>query len=159
MSIGREVRRISAPRLERLVERWEAKGTPWHFHMINDGCFLQSWVGLPGASVLVEAGSTDDLLVVNTVQRNMRLGESLARRAHREVFSDRPGGQPIYSYEGPGQDWLARMDELNEEGLPWHHHMFMPHCVLNEKEPLWQMIFEDPSALVCRRVSSFLRSH
>jgi hypothetical protein len=37
---------------------------------------------------------------------------------------------------------LARVVELNDRGVPWHHHMNFPDCVFNRRKGKWAITVE-----------------
>jgi hypothetical protein len=108
-------------------------GESWHFHVIKDACELLErdcevlFVLEYGDRIIKAQGSVTDIAAI----------AELSKLLHREtsVFTESqltPDLQLI----------LNRAQQFVDDGVPWHHHVLFPHCMLNKNAGSWNVLLE-----------------
>lgn len=134
-----EIISIAAADALDLAHEWQERGAHWHFHMLTPTCtFVPE--GSHQHCIVLENAAVEGLKGVFSAERDMQLGEQLARIVHPRVFS---AHDDLHSVVWLNR-WLRRMEALNRERIPWHHHMLYPSCALNHSSRNWMLVFEDP---------------
>lgn len=134
-----EIARLESNEVMATVSRWEEAGDQWHFHMLPPTCAF-SPTPLLQHCILLENRTCEATFGVFSAERDMRLGQDLARIIHAEVFSGPPSARTSPRWL---KGWTIRMQDLNARRIAWHHHMFFPDCILNRHAGSWVLAFED----------------
>lgn len=141
-----DIRPITAAEAVKLGQEWQQQGLDWHFHMLPPTCIFAA-AGTDRHCIVLEKGGGAGLVGVFTPQRDLPLGERLARIVHPRVFSDSEDLRTVDWLN----EWLRRMEALNRDQVAWHHHMLYPTCALNHEPGSFVLVFEDPQGTGPRR--------
>jgi hypothetical protein len=122
------------------ARRWHEEGKRWHIHMLTPDCAFNQ---RHDQHAFVLENSTDgETLVIYSDQPQVDLDHELLLLLHGNDILDKRRAAACSSGEGL-EAILRRAEDLNEQDLPWHHHIFFPDCVFNEHRGKWAIVFED----------------
>lgn len=110
----------------------------WHFHVLSPNCLLNANAG----KYVLAVEMTDQKRTVGVVyeERPVDVNKRLLGMLHG---ADALAKKKDVSGElGPAEDAaIAGIVDAKEKGLPWHHHMMFPDCVLNDSGR-WRIVLE-----------------
>lgn len=111
----------------------------WHFHILAPSCKLNT----SNTFVLILENTVDNKsYYVFCPTKPSDTGKELIKLLHGEdVMDEKPTEE--YKPTEAVKRIIDRATFLNEQGKPWHHHMFFPNCAFNSTG-LWEIVLEDP---------------
>jgi hypothetical protein len=114
-------------------------GKRWHSHVLSPGCGLNPY---PEAFAIVIENSTDGIAYLARSEGFPEVDKALVRMLHGDDILDeeasRAGGAEI----SIDSALLERVIELNDDKIPWHHHMNFPGCVFSPRPDKWAITVE-----------------
>ncbi len=125
--------------LLKAAKDWHAEGMKWHIHMLTPDCVFNQRAGKH--AFVLENDTTGEAYVVYSDEPNTEADHELLLLLHGDDILDEEKGSTDSSNEHM-QIILEKAKRLNEQGLPWHHHILSPDCVFNKHREKWNMVFE-----------------
>lgn len=117
-------------------------GKKWHSHVLSPGCRLNPY---PAAFAIVIEDGTDAITYLARSEGFPEVDKVLVRMLHGDDILDpaasRAGGADI----AIDSALLERVIALNEDRIPWHHHMNFPGCVFSPRPDKWAITVESGS--------------
>ena len=83
----------------------------------------------------------NEVFVVYSDRRYMDVGQELVKMLHGELITEEKEAAEIRDENI--KQIFEKAKKFNEQGVPWHHHMFFPNCTFNKHEGQWCIVFED----------------
>jgi hypothetical protein len=111
----------------------------WHSHVLSPHCVLNPY---PEQFAIVIEDDTDGVSYIAASDGFPEVDRELVKMLHGDDILDeaksRLGGADV----SIDSELLARVVELNDRGVPWHHHMNFPDCVFNQRKGKWAITVE-----------------
>ena len=117
------------------------QGISWHFHIMTPTCKFNK---LSEYAFILEIPDDKVALVHYSDKAEKGLGQELAPLLHGSDVLDTSSSSDEYSPSAAIQEIVRRAEELNEQHIEWHHHMFFPNCRFNNYPDQHLLVFEDP---------------
>ncbi len=130
----------SLEKIEKTARELAGLGSKWHFHILTPGCDFNDTARY---AFILEDLTNKQIYVHHSDQAEKGLGEKLVRLLHGDKILDQESVSKIYRPSATVQRISARAQELNRQGVEWHHHLFFPGCRFNQNNPRYTLVFED----------------
>ena len=124
-----------------VAEIAQAANKSWHFHILSPTCHFNT---KPDKfALVVEVVSDSQAFVSYQDQRPSDAGKRLVALLHgSKVLQGKGEAQHIENATAAAI--VRRAKVLNDQRIPWHHHMMFPKCAINPNPGKWNLTFEDP---------------
>lgn len=130
---------VTIEALEQEAVRCHRQGWRWHIHMLSPDCTFNE---RPDKHAFVlEDGENRKTYVVYSDEPHTDVDHRLLLTLYGDEMLDQLKGSTD-SDNDKMQRILNKARRLNEDNLPWHHHMLFPDCVFNEYKGKYTMVFE-----------------
>lgn len=130
----------SLEQIERSARELAAAGSKWHFHILTPGCDFNS---SERYAFILEDLKGERTYIHYSDQAEKGLGEKLVQLLHGAKVMDQQSTAAAYEPSDTVRRISERAQELNSQGVEWHHHLFFPGCRFNHNDPLFTLVFED----------------
>ncbi|QIB34962.1 hypothetical protein [Ancylobacter pratisalsi] len=122
-----------------LVEGFIAAGTKWHSHVLSPGCTFNPYEGL--YAIVVEDDGAHVAYIAPS-QGFPEVDKTFVKMLHGDDILDEGTARAADPAEVAGSALLARVREIDAQGVHWHHHMNFPACALNPHRGHWAITVE-----------------
>lgn len=110
----------------------------WHFHILTPACQFN-----PRQEYAFIFELKDDVFVHYSRKPEDELGKELAPLMHKADVLSKPSASD-YQLSETMKTIADRANELNREGIEWHHHLISSDCNFSSNESNYTLVFEDP---------------
>ena len=122
-----------------LVEGFIAVGTKWHSHVLSPGCAFNPYDGL--YAIVIEDDGTHVAYIAPS-EGFPEVDKTFVKMLHGDDILDEGAARAADPAEAAGSTLLARVREIDAQGVHWHHHMNFPACALNPHRGRWAITVE-----------------
>jgi hypothetical protein len=128
--------------IDELVDKAKAlhkEGKKWHFHMLTPDCMFNE--RKDKQAFVLEDEQESQGFVTYSDKKYMGEREILLKMLHgKEVLEEKLGRR---EEDANIRAIVEKARRFNEQGIPWHHHVFFPNCIFNKHQGKWCIAFED----------------
>lgn len=122
-----------------LGRRLQEEKRSWHIHVLAPDCRLNPKPGL--YAFVIEDNTGDEIHVAFSEERPREPNLELLKLLHGDaVLDEAPSSAGAQT--APPSPLAARVRDLHERGIGWHHHMHFPDCKLNPHPGRWAISLE-----------------
>ncbi|KRB31165.1 MULTISPECIES: hypothetical protein [Mesorhizobium] len=125
-----------------LVKQIQAAGRRWHSHVLSPGCDFNPYDGL--YAIVVE-DDADGVVYIAPSDGFPEVDKVFVKMLHGDDILDVQATLGENGELARTSALLARVVEINSQGIAWHHHMNFPDCVLNPHRGRWAITVESAS--------------
>ncbi|MFH1094759.1 MAG: hypothetical protein V1728_00915 [Candidatus Micrarchaeota archaeon] len=137
------MREVPPDTLIKEAEALAGKEVGWHFHLLLKQCAFNEKRGT--YAMVLENEETGETMAARFSNNPAAQAKKMAGLSFGAGFMEKEGG----AHE-PGFDEMMKMARaLDEKKVEWHHHLFPPGCVFNEKEGKYVIMLEDEKGRIC----------
>lgn len=120
-------------------------GQKWHVHVLFPGCIFNNQSNQ--FAFVLEDRSSDRTYVTYSDKGFAQISHELLKLRYGENILEKPAAES--SQADPASPLLNQCRELQQNHLPWHHHMLFPDCIFNEHPGKWNIVLEGGEAGLC----------
>lgn len=122
-----------------LAQRLQAAGGGWHSHVLSPGCRHNPFPD--HYAVVIEDDGAAIAHIAEGTQAFPEVDKALVKMLHGDDILD------ASALTGAGGDCalLHQLQDVQAQGVAWHHHMHFPDCVFNPHPGDWSIAVETPT--------------
>ncbi|OGM25342.1 hypothetical protein A2715_04825 [Candidatus Woesebacteria bacterium RIFCSPHIGHO2_01_FULL_39_32] len=135
------MKKVTATKIVKTVEKLKRDGKKWHFHLLTPGCVFNEEKMF---ALILESSTDGDHLVHHSLKKPADAGKKLVELLHGKDISKKKSKKSSKKLSAKVTMMIERAIQLNNKGFAWHHHLLFPDCIFNHDTRYWTLVFEDP---------------
>lgn len=135
------MKKVTKSELIKLVQELQIDEQNWHYHLLTPTCQFNKSGQF---AIIVENVDSKEIFVYYSDVAEMEISNQFSKMVHGKEVMDKKNTKANYK---PSKDVVAILNlinELTEKGIKWHHHVFFPGCIFNNREAEFELVVEDP---------------